>query len=134
MQTGLASTIQQIIDVMCAVKVFRVKQEKEQWITPPLLELIKDKDKAMKKAKRRGDPELWKTAKVLRNRCTKRLRNARADFKEKLDNNLGNSKKFWKNIQEVIPNKKSKSQNVFALFDHEKNTMIESENTANFIN
>ena len=123
------------IDTMCPVKVFCVKQEKEQWITPPLLELTEDKDNAMKKAKWRGEPELWKIAKILRNRCTKRLREARADYiKEKLDNNIGNSKKFWKNIQEVLPNKKSASKKTFNLFDMEKNEIVDPANTANFIN
>ena len=103
----LLKIIYDSIDNMCPVKVYRVKQDKEKWITPPLLELIKDKDYAMKIAKRRGDPELWKIAKTLRNRCTKRLRKARVDYiKENFDTNMGNSKKFWKNIQEVLPNRK----------------------------
>ena len=33
----------------CPMKCYKVKQEKELWITPPLLELIKDKDLALKK-------------------------------------------------------------------------------------
>ena len=122
------------IDVMCPIKEFRIKQVKEQWVTPPLLELIKDKDSAMKKAKRKGDPELWKIAKDLRNRCTKRLREARAEYiKDKLKNNMGNSKKFWKNIQEVLPNKKSKDCS-FNLFESEKGEMVKPEKTADFIN
>ena len=131
----LLKIIYDSIDNMCPVKVYRVKQDKEKWITPPLLELIKDKDYAMKIAKRRGDPELWKIAKTLRNRCTKRLRKARADhIKENLDTNMGNSKKFWKNIQEVLPNRKSKFKNSFTLFDSEKNEIVGSDDTANFIN
>ena len=43
------------IDVTCPIKTFKIKQEKEPWITPPLLELIKDKDHALKKAKRKKD-------------------------------------------------------------------------------
>ena len=123
------------INVMCPIKTFRIKQEKEQWITPALLELIKDKDSAMRRAKKRNDPELWKKAKRLRNNCTKRLRKAKEDFiKENLNNNVGNSKKFWKNIQEVIPNSNSKNRNSFELFDSEKNVMIDHNNTANYIN
>ena len=69
------------IDDMCPTKTFRVKQEKEPWITPQLIELIKDKDYAMKKAKRKKeDPNVWKQAKLLRNSCTKRLRKARAEY------------------------------------------------------
>ena len=41
------------IDNMRPIKTFEVKQVKESWITPPLLELIKDKDDAMKKAKKK---------------------------------------------------------------------------------
>ena len=56
------------IDEMCPIKNFSVKQEKEPWITPELLELIKDKDHAIKKAKKKqDDPNLWKQAKRLRN-------------------------------------------------------------------
>ena len=131
----MLNIIYNCINAMCPVKTFRVKQEKEQWITPPLLELIKDKDNAMRRAKRRNSPELWKIAKRLRNNCTKRLREARADFiKENLDNNVGNSKKIWKNIQEVIPNSNSKNKNSFDLFDKEKNTMVDHSDTANYIN
>ena len=123
------------IDAMCPLKTFRVKQVKEPWITPPLLELIKDKDIAMKRAKRRNDPELWKLAKTLRNRCTKRLRDARADFiKDNLDNNMGDTKKFWKNIQNVIPNSSTRSKGSFDLFDKDKNTMVGHDDTANYIN
>ena len=77
----------------------------------PLIELIKDKDYAMKVAKKRGDPNLWAEAKRLRNICTNRLRKARADYiKENLENNFGNCEKFWKNIQTVLPNKKNNLQ------------------------
>ena len=131
----LLEMINDIIDTRCPVKCYRVKQEKEPWITPPLLELIKDKDNALKKAKRKKDEHLWKEAKRLRNDCTKRLRNARADYiKENLDNNKGNSKKFWKNIQNILPNKKNKSSTTFDLHDYENDNPIDSKDTANFIN
>ena len=123
------------IDNLCPVKSFKIKQIKEAWITPQLLELIKDKDHALKKAKKKKDPELWKNAKRLRNNCTKRLRDARAEFiKDRMDQNMGDSKKFWKNIQEVIPNKKSNNRNIFNLLDISTKEMIESEKTADFIN
>ena len=123
------------IDEMCPTKTFNIKQEKEPWITPQLLELIKDKDYAIKKAKKKKDPNLWNQAKQLRNSCTKRLREARADYiKGNLDNNMGNSKKFWKNIQNVIPNRKGNNKTTFDLHDKNTNTPVLTENTANFIN
>ena len=131
----LINKINLLMDARCPLKHYRVKQEKEPWITPPLLELIKDKDNALRKAKRKNDENLWKEAKRLRNDCTKRLRNARAEYiKENLENNQGNSKKFWKNIQDIIPNKKNKCSATFDLHDHVTDTSIDVKDTADFIN
>ena len=118
--------IRNVIDVSCPLKSFNIKQVKEPWITPPLIELIKDKDIAIKQAKKGNDPVLWGNAKRLRNTCTNRLRKARADFiKENLENNMGNSKKFWKNIQDVLPNKKGKSKGSFDLQDKNGNNILQ---------
>ena len=127
--------IHKAIDQMCPLKTFKIKQVKEPWITAPLIELIKDKDKAIKIAKKRkDDPQLWITAKRLRNNCTNRLRKARADFiKENLENNMGNSKKFWRNIQEVLPKNKNSTKDTFMLSDEDIG-IIPDMDTANYIN
>ena len=105
----LLEIMRECIDKMCPLKMFKIKQEKEPWISNQLIELIKDKDHALKKAKNKKDPMLWTEAKRLRNSCTKRLREARAEYiKDNLENNMGNQKKFWKNIQNVIPSAKKK--------------------------
>ena len=123
------------IDISCPLREFKIKQQKEPWITAPLIELIKDKDYALNLAKKRNDPQLWIEAKRHRNSCTNCLRKARADFiKENLENNAGNSKKFWKNIQDVLPNKKGKSSGTFDLFDSINKRDIPNEETANYIN
>ena len=46
---------------------------------------------------------------------------------------MGNSKKFWKNIQSVIPNRNG-SKAALDLIDKDTNTPVQSKNTANFIN
>ena len=104
------------IDRVCPLRNFKIKQEKEIWITPDLIELIKDKDRILKLAKKRKDPEIWKDAKRLRNNCTRRLRQALADFiSENLDNNIGNQKKFWKNIQTLLPKKTIKQETLISI-------------------
>ena len=47
------SIITREIDIMWPIKTFRMKQVKQPWITPRLLELIKDKDNALKMAKKK---------------------------------------------------------------------------------
>ena len=121
------------IDIMCLIKTFRIKQVKKPWITPRLLELIKDKDKALKTAKLSKNPDLWSEAKRMRIACTNRLRKAKADFiKEQLGTHSNDQKKIWKHIQEVLPSNAHGSGSI-SLFDDNKQ-IIETENTANYIN
>ena len=48
--------IRETIDPICPLKSFKIKQEKEPWITNELIEIIKDKDLALKRAKKKKDP------------------------------------------------------------------------------
>ena len=47
------NNILKIMDKMCPRKTFKIKQVKQPWITPRLIELILDKDKALKKEKKK---------------------------------------------------------------------------------
>ena len=130
----MKNIIGEIIDNMCPTKTFRINQIKQPWVTAPLIELIKDKDNALKKAKKKKDGELWKQAKTLRNTCTNRLRQAKADYiKNNLNNNQNNPKKFWKNIQEIFPSKMKNKGNII-LTDSDTDGTIEMDNVADYIN
>ena len=123
-----------VLDEMCPKKTFRIKQVKQPWITPRLLELILDKDKAMKKAKKSKRNDLWNEAKRLRNACTNRLRKAKAQYiKEQLEIHSNDQKKFWKHIQEVIPNS-NKNTKIINLKDTNTGDPIELNDTADYIN
>ena len=63
---------------MYPVKLFKTKVIRDPWITHEIIELIKDKDRALKKAKRSGNPLHWQTARRLRNDCLRIVRNAKA--------------------------------------------------------
>ena len=76
----ILDNIKQITDTMCPLKEFKVNKLKEAWITNELLELIKDKDRALSWAKRTGREEDWSTARSLRNNAIKALRKAKSDF------------------------------------------------------
>ena len=62
----LYQNIKQIIDVMCPLKDYRVKNSNKPWITDELLEQIKDKDRALKRAKRTKKDDDWIIARRLR--------------------------------------------------------------------
>ena len=58
---------------MCPLKTFKIKQKKDPWITSELLELIKDKDYALKCAKRTKNSDDWVRARSLNSNQTLRL-------------------------------------------------------------
>ena len=66
-------TITNILDQMCPIKKFKISKFKQPWITPQLLELIKDKDLKLRKAKKSKLTSDLVEARKTRNICTKRL-------------------------------------------------------------
>ena len=123
-----------IADDMCSIKNFNIIKHKDPWITPELLELIRDKDRALKKAKRTRSDNDWHISKRLQNSCFSRIRKAKGDrFKSELDTNKSDSKKFWKSIHELIP-KNSKNKNKSELINQKNNQQISESDSATFIN
>ena len=130
----MLENINNIADNMCPVKSFKVKKYRDPWISPEILEIIRDKDRALKRAKRTKLDEDWKEAKRLRNNCLGRIRKARGDLiREELDTYKSDSKKFWKKNHELIP-KNNKNTNKIELVNQENKKTILEEDAATFIN
>ena len=69
-----------------------------------LIEFIKDRDAALKRAAKTKKAEDKKIARNIRNFTNNMVRNAKANFiKEQLENNKSDPKNFWHSITEVIP-------------------------------
>ena len=116
------------------MKEFNIKRVKEPWVTPELLEFIKDKDKALKKAKKSQLLEDWIVARRLRNECLARVRNCKAEFiQDELTTNQDDSKKFWNSIKTIIPDDKSKHNKLF-IIDGINNKNVVPEELPDFVN
>ena len=114
--------------------IFNIKKYKDPWITPELLEMIRDKDVALKKAKRTKRAADWHNARKLRNTCLSQIRKAIGDMiKNELDTNKSDSKKFWKNIHDIIP-KNSKNNNKIELVHQPTKQEVNSDEVATYIN
>ena len=126
--------ITSMIDNQCPLKEFRIKKVKEPWVSQELLEFIKDKDRALRKAKKTNSENDWKIAKRLRNECLHRVRNCKADFiKNELNQNQDDIKKFWNTVKTVIPEKKKNSPKLF-LIDQKDHRHIAQDDLPNYIN
>ena len=69
-----------------------------------LVEYMKDRDAAVRKATRTKDPIDKKIARKARNKVNTLTRSAKNSFiKEKLENYSDNPKRFWEQIKTVMP-------------------------------
>ena len=111
--------IRLIINRMCPLKTFSVKEVREPWITNELLEEIKDKDRALKTAKHTKKPDDMRVAREARNRVGRLVGGARADFlKEQQQELPGDPKKFWRLVKSIVPNAKASTGKI-SLMDEE---------------
>ena len=100
----MEKNIRCVIDEMCPIRTFKILNYRPDWMNN--LEQIADRDYFYKKAKKTGCEDDWNIAKHLRNLTNYNIRQARAEFiKAELEGNKKDSKKFWRTIKKVFPNK-----------------------------
>ena len=117
----LKGKISRAIDGMCPIHTFRVK---EAWITHEALEAIRDKDRALNRAKKSGSEADWEAARQIRNRVGRELENLRADYlKNQQVAHKNDPKKFWKSVSYIMPKNKSKSNKIW-LKDEKNDTNV----------
>ena len=127
----MAENITLCIEKICPLKKFRVRSSDKPWFTNELLEQIKDKDRALKKAKKTGKSEDWKLARRLRNDCLGEVRRAKSNFiKNELNVHWNDSKKFWQQINTILP--KNNNSSTIKLTDND--LPVQVENIPDFIN
>ena len=130
----MEAIIREEIDKMCPLKNFRVSKSRDVWITNELLEEIRDKDLALKRARKSGDANHWAYARHERNRVGKLIDKARADyFEEEERHNRGDPKRFWHNISSVLPSKKS-GKHTISLHDFQTDTEVAQNNIPEYVN
>ena len=89
-----------IVDKICPIRTFNIKNYRPDWVTYELLEQIKDSDYFFSKARRTGDEDDWNIAKHLRNLINANIRQARMEFViTELENNESDYNKFLENYK-----------------------------------
>ena len=129
----LLNHINTILDQMCPIRSFKIRNYRPDWMTRELIEQIKDRDYFYKRAKKTGDSDLWNIAKYLRNSTNASIRQAKRDFVlNELKQNENNAKKFWKTIRSVLPTGKENLNNEIMLKDGDEK--LNRNKVAAFIN
>ena len=103
-------TVKNSLDLMCPVREFSFKKEKPPWLTHDLIELIKDKDHLLTRARKSKKEDDKINARHARNLVNALIKRARSDFvREQLDTHRNDPKKFWEIIKTVFGNNSSKT-------------------------
>ena len=83
----------------------RVRGRSLPWITPTIKDLMKKRDYHHKKAIKTNKQLHWSSYKRLRNAVSMKLRKEKASYSNQLCEKQ-DSRKLWKTLNELIPNKK----------------------------
>ena len=100
-----------VLDVVAPIKHVRIKTRTEPWINSMILELIWERDRLLFESnKDKANKELRKEFNMLRNKVQREIRIAKTNyFKDKIEENKGNSKGLWRQLKSIGYTSKSKN-------------------------
>ena len=132
--TIFLSNINQQVDTIYPIKHYHINQQKERWINDDIMHMIIEKDRLLLQARILNTNDAWNIAKAAKNRTKNFIKRAKSKFiRNCLEDDKSNPKKFWRSINNLLPNKKS-SENTIFLTDQQKNRPIPEEEVPNYIN
>ena len=128
------TSILSILDNICPLRKSRYTNSRPAWITNELMELANDRDKALKLAKRDPLPVNIMQAKTLRNEAKIAFKLVREEYiKSKLEEFKDDPKKFWNELNNVIPVNKCKTNDIFNLVDGNSEA-LSNDVTSTYVN
>ena len=131
---AMYTRIKNVVDSLCPIKKYKFSKEKPNWLTNDIVLLMKERDRCLRKYSKTRLEVDKKEMRKIRNLVNISVKNARADYiKEKLETHKNDPKKFWKHISEILPNKKSNSQQFNNIHD-DNNDKIGHDQLADHIN
>ena len=123
--------ITEILDKLAPMRVSMFRKSRPEWLTAEIMEMMKDRDRALKAAKMTQDLEDKKRARKLRNHLNTTIKLAKNQYMlEKLETYKKDPKKFWQTIQDILP--KSNSSSI--LLHNKDGTPMNDSQTGECIN
>lgn len=127
------NTLLRECNIMCPVKDFTIRRDHPPWFNLELIELSANRDHLYSVGRRTSDPSLIAEAKTLKNLIKHNLANAKkAHFLEELHKNKHDSKKFWRNMNDLLS--KGKTSNIDKITNPSSNKMATSDEAAELLN
>ena len=121
------NAIKTTADILCYMKTSSYPKNKP-WLSKELIKLSRNKDKALKIARKTRSDEDKRNARLIRNKCNVAFRMARRRYiLDYLTEFADNPKKFWQYIRESLP--KSRSQSILNLINEQNSQYIPLDQT-----
>ena len=123
-----------VLDSVAPVKEVKLKQRTEPWMNSEILQNIRFRDETLNKFRKTNDPDLYKKYCQLRDLVQRETRISKRDYlTNKIEENVGNSKKLWDQLKKLgNSSKKKESSNVVLEIDGE--TCFDPKKVANCFN
>ena len=102
----LSKQLLQIFNTHAPVVEKPVKGKSCEWLDETIKKEMNTRDQLLRRARRRNDETSWREYKQQRNKCTNKVKKAKATYHHRLLNNdPQNSRKFWNTIKSIFPTK-----------------------------
>ena len=124
-----------ILDEVAPIKHVRIKTRTEPWINSMILQLIWKRDQLLHESnKDKDNKELRKEFNIIRNKVQREIRIAKTNyFKDKIEENKGNTKGLWSQLKSIGYSSKSKN-NCKIVLDINSNSCYEPKTIVEHIN
>ncbi len=97
-----------VLDNVAPKRTVRIKQRTEPWITPPILENIRKRDKVRSQVRRNVPGVTYQDYTSLRNQVQREVKTAKATYLQStLNDSMGDPKKLWGHLKDLGYNVKS---------------------------
>ena len=129
LETNISASLNEI----CPIRNLRVSESKPHWLNNELIQLMRKRDVAYRKARRTKIKTDWIKATFLRNRVETFIKKfKKRKITDSLNRNRNNPAKFWRDIRSVMP--KDETIEVTSLTDETTGQTYTSEGLADYIN
>lgn len=120
----MEKVILDIADIHCPYKSYHERAALSPWLSQDLLELIKDRDRLYKLAKRSSNQEDWVISRKARNKCNRGIKHAKDEYvKSQLVAHEKNPHKFWLALKAVCAPADT-SANSISLVDSSSGSLL----------
>lgn len=105
-----------ILNEVAPFKDIRIKGRTEPWITPEILELIRERDKYFSKYNKKGNPIHYGNYCKLRNKTQREIKKAKEMyFENKIEENKNNPKNLWQQMKNLGYSNKPKESSKIVI-------------------